>query len=288
MCHSLRVGLSLLALASTCLAHTPRRVRWYVSAGRTQDNIDFAKANPDALTGFYGCCNLLAVDNTGSVSLKFENLSSISIPHKAALSPSKTMSFHAVISVNKTAILSGSALHAVEPLAMAAESGGVDGLICDYEPDSNYTIDHVHKYVKFLRALKASLEARGLELGVDVAGWGILDKLDEYNGSAHFFTSMSPTYNANNLTVNREFVTSMLSAFGAESVSVGMGSMMEPGDQSKCSHNFGYTNETLMGFLEFLAEKGVSDVDIWKCDIDNYGTTASWFVNALTSFEKDS
>merc|ERR1712018_364402 len=104
---------------------------------------------------------------------------------------------------------------AVPDLVRYANVDGVNGLLCDYEPADNYTTAHAQAYATFLEALATQLHAHGLELGFDVAGWGILDKWAVFAPlHVDFYTSMTPTYNAQNITRNKEFTTGFLEAVG--------------------------------------------------------------------------
>jgi len=287
--HTRLLLLLPLLLPSSSAAPSLSSVRWYVSSGRVDANVAFARARPGALTGFYGCCGSFSVAADGSVKTR-GNLSDIAARHKHALD-SKVLSYHAVFSVDPKAILSGAGEKAAPVLALAAKEGGADGLLCDYEPDFNYTDAHAEQYASFLLALRKELNLKGLTLGMDVAGWGLLDKFDIYGDSADFYTSMSPTYNAQNLTKNKEFVRAMERTLGAERVSVGIGSTPQPGYEKYCSNmpSYNYTNETLTSFLSFLKITAqVSGVDIWRCDIDHYGKTADFFVSALEQYLKPS
>jgi len=212
--------------------------------------------------------------------------------HRHALdSLGRVLTYHSTFSVEAEAILSGVAKSIAPNLAKIAKDSGVDGLLCDYEPDFNYTVEHAQKYADFLSAVRKELNGLDLELGMDVAGWGILDKFDIYADVADFFTSMSPTYNAGNLTRNRDFVGEMTRTLGSDKVKVGLGSSPATGYEKNCANmpTYNYTESNLTPFLDYLKTNAqVSGVDIWKCDIDNYGKTADFFLDAIVQFKEES
>ena len=84
------------------------------------------------------------------------------------------MTVHAVFSVAEEAIKSGAALKAAPALASISADAGLDGILCDYEPSDDYSVGHATSYAAFLNATAAAVHSRGLEVGFDSAGWGIL------------------------------------------------------------------------------------------------------------------
>jgi hypothetical protein len=277
---------------------TAARVRWYVN-GDVAENVAFAVAYPDALTGFYLCCGILGVDDDGVASYgKGLNASKLRAMVSAMQNPANRadggappLTVHAVFGVSEAAIHSGRALNGAVGIASLAAAAGLDGVLCDYEPADNYTMAHAQAYADFLDAVaKAATASSELEVGMDVAGWGILggdDFMSVYakTGIA-FATSMTPTYSAANVTTDEVFARQLLAHFGARG-SVGIGSVAAPGFESKCRNMPAYlwTNETLTAFLDFVRdETSELGADVWRCDIDHYGKTADWFVDGIAAF----
>ena len=261
-----------------------RKARWYVN-GDVTANVAFARSHPGALTGFYGCCGLLGVDAAGNASLN-TNLTSLTGPMKHAVE-GRTLSFHAVFSVAEPSIHSRAALNAVPDLVRFAREGGADGILCDYEPADNYTDAHAQAYADFLAALASQAHAQHLEVGFDVAGWGILDNWGVLAPvPVDFYTSMTPTYNSK-VAADRAFTTELIKAVGVNRTAIGIGSMPAPGYESGCKNmpDYGWNQSSFSGFTSWLrADAEVQDLDIWRCDIDHYGKTAPWFIDAVVSF----
>lgn len=287
----INITLAVLAPAPvpSRLRSSRTTARWYLAATRVAENVQFVREHSRAVTGVFGCCNLLQVAQNGSVSSKASNLSALVQPVVAALAPSRRLSYLAVFSVDEGAVHSGRAASAVPELVRLAAEAGLDGLVCDYEPADNYTRGHAEAYATFLRALGVALRMSSMELGMDVAGWGILDDWDVYASLAEvdIFTSMSPTYNAKNLTTDREFTTSLARAVGPDRASIGCGSMPAKGFESSCSNmpDFGWTNATFSAFTSWLRDEGaVRSLDVWRCDIDHYGKPAEWYIDAVARF----
>ena len=286
---TLALGTALTTALGAAAPPPQRKSRWYVNSD-VDANVAFAQAHPTALTGWYGCCGLLGVDGTGTAKQN-KNISALAGPMKAALLPStgRTLTFHAVFSVAESAIHSGAALDAVPELIRFATAGGTDGLLCDYEPADNYTDAHAEAYAAFLSALAsaAHVQSPRLEVGFDVAGWGILDKFSVFAPlDVDFFTSMTPTYDGV-VPVAESFTKGYVAAVGTSRAGIGVGSMPEPGFEAKCSNmpNYHWNASSFGEFTTWLRQTaGVLELDVWRCDIDHYGKTATWFVDAVSLF----
>merc|ERR1712217_550031 len=142
-------------------------------------------------------------------------------------------------------------------------------------------------YKAFLQALKTEAGPH-LEVGMDVAGWGILKDLPVYAGAAlDVYTSMTPTYDrqAALSPKGEAFVQAMASNF-SQAAAAGIGSVTAASDRGTCAQmpDYGWSSDTLKQFLATIASKGISTVDVWRCDIDGYGETIGWFIDALASF----
>merc|ERR1711920_913923 len=81
------------------------------------------------------------------------------------------------------------------------------------------------------------------------------------------------------------FVESMVKNFG-KAAATGIGSVTATGNRGTCDKmpDYGWSSDTLKQFLTTSASKGVMTVDVWRCDIDGYGETVSWFIDALATF----
>ena len=288
----LRSSLVLvLALGSVSAAAPQRKARWYVNSD-VASNVAFAQAHPGALTGWYGCCGLLGIDGAGKAT-QLKNISALAGPMKAALLPStgRELTFHAVFSVAESAIHSGAAKGGAATLARLAAAGGADGVLCDYEPSDNYTDAHAQAYADFLGALAGAAHALSprLEVGIDVAGWGILDHFSILQrADVDFYTSMTPTYDAPAVPgADRRFTTELIGAVGAARAAIGVGSVAAPGFEASCSNMpaYGWNASSFGEFASWLrTSAGVLDLDVWRCDIDHYGKTAGWFVDTVVRF----
>jgi len=272
--------LAILAVASAAATNT-RRVRWYLNAGRINDNVEFVTTNAHALTGVYGCCGLLSVASNGTVSQKLD-LAAASAPILA-----KGLTYHAVAGVDGDGIKHGTAMSGAKEIVRIAKAAKLTGVVFDYEPKTNYTTAHEEAYAAFLQEVKKEA-GTDLEVGMDVAGWGILEDLSVYaNAGLDLYTSMSPTYTSGTAlsSTGAAFVSSMVGTFG-QRASAGIGSMPTEGKEGSCSQmpDYGWTADTLQQFLTQLEDQGFAGVDVWRCDIDTYGETATWFVDGIATF----
>ena len=280
----------LVPLARTSPHLPSRRVRWYVN-GDVDANVAFARRTR-ALTGFFLCCGIIKVDAEGQASISKgyatpQDLAKAVSAMRHALDD-KELTVHAVFSVDESAIKSGRASAAARNLANITVAAGLDGLLCDYEPADSYTKEHAVAYATFLEAVAQELlKMDDRQLGLNVAGWGILGGETFFpiyaNTSVSFATSMTPTYNAKNVTNDRVFTKQLVEHFG-ERASIGIGSIPKKGNESKCSNMppYMWTNASLAPFLQYATnDAGVRGVDVWRCDIDHYGATAEWFIEDI-------
>jgi hypothetical protein len=260
------------------------QVWWYLDAGVPAANEQFATQNASAFTGALLCCGLASVAADGSVSLKFPAATVLN--QTSALSRLGVPSL-LVIGIADGAITSGAWSVSVVPLVQFAHASGSVGLVVDYEPVSNYTLQHAEAYAAFLQSLALALHADGLQLGFDCADWGILDFWTAFLGKGiDIFVSMSPTYSGKDVAADRQFVQNMITAgVSTDSISIGLGTMLKP----SCTgyDNYDWTQATLAPFLDFLQSSSVHSISFWRSDIDDYCGTAPWMVDLAASFVAD-
>ena len=291
-----RVLILSFTLASG-LAATRREVNWYVSSGQIANNAALVRDHRASITGAYLCCGFGSFAANGSWhSMGSAAALAQMTPFTAASPP---LDAWMVSGVSIEAVFSGAwALPGGIDAAVAAltplKAGGLRGLIIDYEPVTNYTDDHARRFGAFLAGLAKALTPLGLEVGVDIADWTIL--------SPHYwpfyaptgvtrFTSMTPTYNALNITRNREFVGAAVAQLPAASYAAGIGSTLANPDNAQCvkaGMDFSWNETTFLQFVDFLATSGVDTVDVWRCDIDEPypepDPTAPWVFVGLANF----
>ena len=271
-----------------------RRVNWYLSAANVADNAALIAAHGNAISGGYLCCGFGGVNASGAwrSQPEAEALAQMSPLTEARLE------VWMVSGISEAAVHSGAwvggladAAAALAPLAKA----GLAGLIIDYEPTDNYTVAHATAFASYLSALAAALKTLGLSVGMDIAGWTILAPqfwpLYLAGGGVSRFTSMTPTYDASNLTESRLFVGEALRALPAGAYAAGIGSVLAPDQQPRCvsaGMDFKWTSADLVPFVAWLGEAGVDTIDVWRCDIDSHypapDPTAPWLFDALSTF----
>jgi hypothetical protein len=288
------LGASILA---SNLATARREVNWYVSSGQVADNDALVRDHRDSITGAYLCCGFGSFGANGSWH---------SMPSAVALAQmapfttaSPPLDAWMVSGISLDAVFSGAwaepggidaAVAALTPL----KAGGLRGVIIDYEPVTNYTEDHARRFGAFLAGLIKALAPLSLEVGVDIADWTILSpRYWPFYASTGVtrFTSMTPTYNAQNLTHNRAFVGEALAQLPAASYAAGIGSTLANPDNAQCVRagmDFSWTETAFLGFVDFLGTSGVDTVDVWRCDIDEPypapDPTAPWVFAGLANF----
>lgn len=235
------------------------------------------------MTGVYGCCDLIRIDDEGNVTLK------LNISADAAPILSRGLTYHAMTTPTMNSILSGNALKAVPEIVSVAKEANVTGVVVDYEPNTNYGWEHEEAYMNFLRTLKQEAGA-SLEVGMDVAGWGILKNLSAYvPAKLDIYTSMYPTYFQNSAlsaSIGQSFVQSMLETYGTQHVAAGVGSMPVAGYEENCVRmpDYGWDQDGFENFTDSSAGQGLLEIDVWMCDINNYGKTQPWLFEKLSEF----
>jgi hypothetical protein len=275
--------LSGLLLAALLAPAHGASVNWYVNTNDA-GNAAFLAAHADVISGAYLCCNLISFNATGDYVAR-------DFTPSIAVFTARSVETWALAGVDAAAVHSGAWARGLAAATAAAQgllAAGLAGLIVDYEPSSDYSPAHAEAYGAFLGNLSAAIAP--LRVGMDVAGWGILGPAfwpHYLQRGVSRFTSMTPTYDASNVTANRVFVKAALSALPPGSYAAGIGSVLAPGP---CKWNYQWTNATLAPFVQFLTEQSVEFLDVWRCDIDSpYDTkgpdaTAPFFLEALKGF----
>jgi len=284
-----RTVLALLALLTRAAA---RGVNWYVASGNIEGNEKFLTAHGAALSGAYLCCSFFSFAADGTFSLRAPTAEGLA---QAAVFTSAHAETWAVGGVAEAAVHSRAWAAGLPAAARAARdllAAGLEGVVVDYEPADNYTLAHAEAYGDFLGALAAAIAP--LRVGADIADWGILGPkfwpaLDGRGVSR--FTSMTPTYDAANVTRDREFVDAALAYFPPGAFAAGVGTVLAAGAGKCGGGDFLWTNETFAPFVDFLGARAVEFIDVWRCDIDapyDKGgapdKTAPFFVDALARF----
>jgi hypothetical protein len=172
-------------------------------------NAALIAAHGDVVQGAYLCCNFVSFAANGT----FQPPPPAAAADIAVLT-SASVEAWAVGGVAEAAVHSGAwaaGLGAAAAASQALLQQGLMGILIDYEPVSNYSDAHAQAYGEFLGALSAAIAP--LRVGMDLASWGILGFAfwPQYVGrGVSRFTSMTPTYDAKNVTFDREFVKQAL------------------------------------------------------------------------------
>eukprot|EP01060_Flectonema_neradi_P038539 TRINITY_DN8125_c0_g1_i1.p1 TRINITY_DN8125_c0_g1~~TRINITY_DN8125_c0_g1_i1.p1 ORF type:complete len:286 (+),score=43.41 TRINITY_DN8125_c0_g1_i1:54-860(+) len=267
--------LSLFSLLT--VAATPS-IRWYVPGSL---NVSHVEENRNLYDGLNYCCGLFKIDDNGVMT----NKNVTEVKDWTAKFQKLGLDVFLVGTPSEMSILSGKASSASGALIDFVKSTGANGVILDYEPSNNYTISHAEHYNTFLTSLKAAAVGKNVEVGMDVASWGILDHLDIYEKSnLDIYTSMSPTYTYSEAVAPKgvQFVHNMSAVF-KESARYGIGSSASTSSGDHCTFN--WTGSRLYPWLTQLP---VPAIDIWRCDIDHPGESDADFLDALRKWKSQS
>ena len=264
----------------------PRRVNWYLNQRKLDANLAFLEASP--ATGVYLCCNgaQVRMDDVGEVEFQFRWKSGSPEAAREDVSAYRGVGMSDVWLVGGASTdaiwrgLSGEAgRRAVASAAAAVRAAGLDGLIFDYEPTSNYTRAHVQAYADFLGAMAEGFHREGLRLGMDSSSWGILQYYGAYASlPLDLFTTMGSTYFGTDVSLDLHRLEKMQEeGTPLQSISAGVGSMVKGGAMK----DYAWTQAKLANFTRGLDAMGVRGVDVWRADLDGYNTTEPWFLNTL-------
>jgi hypothetical protein len=265
------------------------KARWYVNWNLVDQNVLFAKTHTGSLLGFYPCCNKFTVSAEGFF-LPEHNDSDV----KAALNPYSELGLDVLptLELDENYLFNFSGLPGGFDLVINnatdnAVRNNFDGYMVDYEPSlQNTTMAHSIAYANFLGQFAKSLHSKGKKLGMDLSNWGILNKYSLYSKlDLDIFTSMS-TYYGTNLTDNMNIVKQMTSVIDTDKLAIGIGTMATNAD-----FHYNWTEYKLDIFLYFLQDNNITEIDIWRSDIDNTeqtGTTLPWFLRMVDNWVNQS
>ena len=275
-----------LSIAGAVIAAPTRSINWYVSEGEITQNTALVANHFDALTGAYLCCGFGSVNASGEWKMG-TNVTTA----RLQMAPFKGLPTWMVIGVSNFSVAESNwekGIAAATSIAAQLSSDGLTGFLVDYEPSTNYTMEHGMAYANFLKALCRSLKPLNVKCGMDIASWGILKQSFwplYIDAGIDRFTSMTPTYNAFNITENKVFVTDALNILPPGSFAAGIGSTLT--DAPSCPMQFGWKNSTFTPFVEWMGSVGVQSIDIWRCDIDRSylpDPTATFVFDALSHY----
>lgn len=167
-------------------------------------------------------------------------------------------------------------------------NGNFKGLIMDFEPafQLGKSTQIAHDYNNWLNLTKTFLKSKNIEMGMDTSQSSALSKYNIYKTSnLDVYTSMS-TYSNRfgliSLWINKLYVNNQLKNFNNNNLRIGIGSILKDG-----KNRWGWSNYTLTNFLNYIKEKQIQGVDIWRQDIDdgNKYNQADFFIDALKSYK---
>ena len=94
---------------------------------------------------------------------------------------------------------------------------------------------------------------------------------------ADVLMTMSPTYNGNNVTRDQDAVAQLLAATRPGQAAVGIAT-------STATHNYNWTQPKLHAFMDWAVQRGVTEFDVWRGDIDHYGAIDAMYFQELAAF----
>eukprot|EP01063_Lacrimia_lanifica_P032486 TRINITY_DN555_c4_g1_i2.p1 TRINITY_DN555_c4_g1~~TRINITY_DN555_c4_g1_i2.p1 ORF type:complete len:307 (+),score=106.99 TRINITY_DN555_c4_g1_i2:53-973(+) len=169
--------------------------------------------------------------------------------------------------------------------AAAAQQHGIDGYLVDFEPKDDYSEAMSHNYMLFLKAFKSAMPAN-VGVGMNVAGWGILNRFEEYAAAnLTVYTSMSNTYFGNHPSRSIASLKEEVAALPKEAIRVGIGSELTS-YTSGTQGDYKWTAPALTEVLNALWDLDIPRVDVWRADIDvAHLNITAFMIDGLTAFK---
>ena len=276
--------LILLHAAGTTSAGPSRSSRWWFnlhSDAFTDQAVALVDAHRDALTGVYAYFGV-SVDGLGEVHFPPES------EMRALVSPflQRNLTVGIALVIDEGVVQRRSWTDdTVQSLAAQAKAAGLHSLMLDYEPNDNITRAHAVAYADFVRAITSAMHARGLEMGMCVSSWGILDNFTLYAATGvDSMMTMAATYFGSNVTADEGWVSKeMQDGVSQSQLRAGIGTTNAIYEK----WNYNWTEARFAQFFAFLEKQDVRGIDLWRTDIDSLNATngtASWIYDALSSW----
>jgi hypothetical protein len=249
-----------------------RRVNWYLNRNEPSANASFVSANPAALTGVYLCCNAFVFDDSGAFT---SSSTDAEIQTQMAPLAALGLPISYVLSITDADLASGAYTGSIATAVETAVRNHISGYVSDYEPQTNYTLAHEEQYATFLSDMAAAMHAANppLSFEVAVAGWGILDAWSVYAPvPVDAFASMDPTYYGTSVPDDEAFVAGeMEGGVPVARIAVGISTTE-------------WSQADLQTFVTWLGQAGVDQIDVWRSDIDSYGSVEPYYGTILGGF----
>jgi hypothetical protein len=292
------ISLSRIALAAAallvcvpgCAAMSNGSVYWYTaSADSRQVNDSFSVA-----TGFYMCCGKIKILKNGTVDSRPVSELAAAVKAGNGRPVQHTISIDPNVTWGHTSAMSDAA-DAIVQLLVASNATGA---MIDYEPPSSLwkpwgaakTRAVANDYAHWASLLSAKLHTKGLFLGLDLSGdcgGSPIDLYDVFAANATVVDQLMlmSTYRDihDSLFYEKELVSRALTAgIRPSQLSVGIGSV-SVSDPVR----YGWNASDLNDFLRWVKGQGITQLGIWRSDIDVYKPpvqTVPFFLRALRDF----
>ena len=113
---------------------------------------------------------------------------------------------HVSMDLTTSSVLDGSAHRGIAAAVAVTVRHNLTGLMVDYEPRTDYTLQHQRAYANLLRALASELHAVGRQLDMCVSDWSILTNFSLYSATGvDRMMSMGSTYSGVNVTRDKSW-----------------------------------------------------------------------------------
>jgi hypothetical protein len=256
----------------------------YWNSGDPEKNLDYVRkhgAINETITGVLPCCNIATIAANGTFIVRKDIASVVKGYKRYGLTVDPVASVPNLSTPEQLEV----AKKGITAMVKWAQTINADGILIDYEPSANYTVEHAQNYASFLADLDGKLRTVGKRATCDLASWGILDKYDVFCGKLSSVTTMSAWYQGNDLTLLEEETMQIVNAgCAASTVHVGIS------DQCKAPK---YPNSTcdwtpvkLNSWVDFLLERGLAGMDTWTPDSPQ--NTPDWYFASFQRFLRGS
>jgi hypothetical protein len=237
-------------------------VRWITNRYLYNGNAEWFNAHSELLDGgTIPCCAGFGINASGSF-LQYDTPDQIrayttQAPYAGRpVLPNIGMSLSTTVGDAAMKVLTSDqvALDAfAESCVQTAIRNNLTGFMLDYEPGSSTTITTAAQYAEVVSVVAAEMHAHGKQLGIFLAGWGILGNWSAYVNCGVDVVATMDYYPTGGSPGTPTKVDAILSAgIPAEKLSIGIATT-------------GWNESALTSYLKYIGSRHISQIDVWWC-----------------------
>ena len=266
-------------------------MRWWTNFEKqgSENTLQLALSHPRAITGIYTYIGAGHGGSSGEFGFGYSPATENNLTwvrEMVAQYTSHGLTVTPALSISNASVMNGAAIKHVAAAAQFAHAANVSGLMLDFEPATS-EIPWVMAYARYVSAFTAAMHAVRKQAEMCVSDWGILDGHFLPHGEGYgvyaktgvdVMMSMAGTYYGSNVSKNKHNVELEIEqGVSLSQLAVGVGSSITPtcptvtppmGCKRAGGACYNWTQPRMTEFVNFIESKGVTQLDIWRADID--------------------